>query len=201
MNLLHKIGKKPFIAGLGNIKDIDTAVSSEVDNIFIMDGTVTEVAEIVRYAKQKNKGTFVCIDLIKGLSNIDTESVNFIAKYTGADGIITPKRHLIAEAKRCGIYGILDLFLVDSLSVRNALHHIKTVQPDGIEIKPGIVTKIISLFAENHNIPIISSGFIQTRSEAVQALEAGATSLSVSEQSLWSQTFEDLYNQPIRLIN
>lgn len=190
MNLLHKIGGKPIIAALRNPEEIHMAVASNVDNIFIMGGTIIEVTNAIRLAKENDKGAFVHLDLVRGLSNTDKESVEYIANYMSADGIITPKSHLIREAKKLGLYGILHLFVIDSLSVQNGLKLVETIQPDAIELMPGVVSKTISIFSESHNIPIIGSGLIQTKREVMECLEAGATSLSVSEQSIWSLTFD-----------
>ncbi len=57
---------------------------------------------------------------------------------------------------------------------------------------PGVVPKIITAFTEQYDqIPVIASGLIQTKEEAAKCLEAGATSLSVSETSFWQCEFQD----------
>lgn len=50
----------------------------------------------------------------------------------------------------------------------------------------------MSLLYQIGQRPVIASGLIQTQQEAVAALNAGATSLLVSEPSLWGLSFEDL---------
>lgn len=193
MSLLHKVGQKPIIAAIRNLQDVEKAIESQVDNIFFMGGTVKEIIQAVQLVKQAGKGSFVHVDLIKGLSNTDKETVYFISDYIGADGIVTPKSHLIAEAKKVNLFGILHLFIIDSLALQNGLKAVKNVSPDGVEIMPGVVRKTIAAFADAYdNIPIIASGLINTKEEAVECLEAGATSLSVSEESLWSLTFQNI---------
>ncbi|WP_410513315.1 glycerol-3-phosphate responsive antiterminator [Paenibacillus sp. BR2-3] len=193
MNLLHKVGQKPIIAAVRNLQYVEKAIESQVDNIFFMGGTVKEIINAVQLVKQAGKSAFVHVDLIKGLSNTDKETVSFIADYIGADGIVTPKSHLIAEAKKANLFGILHLFIIDSLALQNGLRAVENVCPDGVELMPGVVRKTIAAFTDAYNhIPIIASGLIHTKEDAVECLEAGATSLSVSEQSLWSLTFQDI---------
>jgi len=193
MSLLYKIGSKPIIAAVRKPQDIELAIESQIDNLFFMGGTIQEIIAAVRLAKEAGKGTFVHPDLIKGLSSTDRETVSFIAEYVGADGIVSPKSHVIKEAKRCGLYGVLHLFVLDSLAFESGLRLIEQVLPDAVELMPGVIPKIIQRFSEAwEEIPIIASGLIQTKAEAELCLQAGATSLSVSEPLLWSLTFEDL---------
>lgn len=85
------------------------------------------------------------------------------------------------------------MFIIDSQALQNGLKAVENVCPDGVELMPGVVRKTIAAFTDAYNhIPIIASGLIHTKEEAVECLEAGATALSVSEQSLWSLTFQDI---------
>lgn len=193
--LLHRVGNNPIIAAVRKHDELEIVLKSAVTNIFFMGGTVKELVSSIQMAKEHGKGTFVHLDLIRGLSSTDRESVEWIAEYAKADGIVTPKSHLIKEAKRFGLYGILHLFIIDSAALENGLKLSRQLEPDGIELMPGVVEKTIRMFSEEfENIPIISSGLIQTKEEAAAALAAGSTSLSVSGQSLWNLTFDQLIN-------
>lgn len=193
MSLLHLIGKKPIIAALRDMADFQKAIDSNVDHIFFMGGDVQQVIKGVRLAKEHNKGSFIHIDLIKGISSTDKETISFIKDYIQADGIVTPKKHLIREANKNELYAIFHLFILDSLSMTNGTSVVESVQPDAIDLMPGVIPKIIDKFAtEFRDIPIISSGLIQTVEEARTSLDAGATALAVSNSELWNLTFEDL---------
>ncbi|MCQ6562948.1 glycerol-3-phosphate responsive antiterminator [Paenibacillus mendelii] len=193
MPLLHRIGQKPVIAAVRSRSDTAAALESGVDNLFFMGGSVTDIIRSVRECAEAEKGAFLHIDLIRGLSSTDKETLPFVKEYVGADGIITPKSHLIKEAGKNGLYAILHLFVLDSLALENGLKLARTTEPDGIEIMPGLMSKVISRFTEElPNIPLIASGLIQTKKEAADSIHAGATALSVSEPSLWPLTFRDL---------
>ncbi len=61
---------------------------------------------------------------------------------------------------------------------------------------PGVIPKVISTFADRFDsIPVIGSGLIHTKDEAELCLQAGATTLSVSEPKLWQLTFDQLNNE------
>lgn len=191
--LLYLIGRKPIIAAIRKPEDTERALRSSVDHLFFMGGSIFELQDMVGRTKQAGKGAFVHVDLIKGLSSTDKEAVRFIAEAVKADGIVTPKPHLIKEAKRYELYAVLHLFVLDSAALLNGLGLVSTVQPDAVEIMPGVVPKVITAFAEaSERIPVIASGLIQTKPEAAAALQAGATALSVSEPSLWDAAYEDL---------
>ena len=57
--------------------------------------------------------------------------------------------------------------------------------PDMMEIMPGVVPKIIEKFKASVNIPIIAGGLIETKKEILDALKAGASSISTSNNKLW----------------
>ncbi|GAA3406104.1 glycerol-3-phosphate responsive antiterminator [Paenibacillus hodogayensis] len=192
MTLLHRIGQKPIIAAIREPDDVQLAIESQVDHLFFMGGTVHDIIHAVRIAKKAGKGTFVHLDLIRGLSSTDKEAVSFIAEYVGADGIVSPKSHQIKEAKKIGLYGVLHLFVLDSLALENGLRLANSLLPDAIELMPGVVPKVIRQFADTlDRVPIIASGLIQTVEEAAESLQAGATCLSVSSKTLWNATFTD----------
>src|SRR5690606_33296931 len=103
---------------------------------------------------------------IRGLSSIDKEVLPFIVEYMGADGIIIPKSHLIKDAQKIGLYAILHFFILDSLALENALKLATKIKPDGIELMPGVVEKVVSRFTEElPDIPVIASGLIETVEE------------------------------------
>lgn len=193
MTLLHRLAQTPIIAAVRSPDRLEDALSSRTANLFIMGGSLNDLLPMVQAAKARGKGAYIHLDLIRGLSSTDKESLEFLRNQIGADGIITPKNHLIKEAKRIGLYAILHLFVIDSMAMANGLSLCQSVRPDGVEIMPGTITKVVSRFAESlPDIPVIASGLIQTLEEATVMLNAGATALSVSEQSLWGLTFADI---------
>ncbi|WP_188993557.1 glycerol-3-phosphate responsive antiterminator [Paenibacillus nasutitermitis] len=193
IRLLYRLADKPVIAALRDLSQLEAALVSGVDICFFMGGSIIEMKDAVARARSENISSFIHIDLVKGLSRSDKEAVDFVAGYIGADGIITPKAHLIQEAKRNGIFAILHVFIIDSLAVRNAMRMVESVQPDAIEIMPGLIPKTIAGFADAfQQIPVIASGLVETPSEAKQCLDAGAMGISTSQRGLWGLTYDQL---------
>lgn len=198
MTLLHKIGSKPIIAAVRKLSELNAAIESDVDNVFFMGGSVSEIVPAVTQVRNAGKHSFIHLDLVRGLSSTDKETIEFVADHIRADGIVTPKSHMVKAAKQAGLYGILHLFVIDSLAVDNGLKMIDQLEPDGIELMPGVIPKVIETYAAaSDTIPIIASGLIRTVDEARTALNAGATSLSVSETALWRKSFQDFFPEGI----
>ena len=83
------------------IKDdegLNKCAESESRVVFILYGDIITIPDIVAKIKTLDKLAFVHIDLISGLSSKEI-SVDFLKKYTQADGIITTKPNLIKRAK------------------------------------------------------------------------------------------------------
>ncbi|MDI4643436.1 glycerol-3-phosphate responsive antiterminator [Cohnella hashimotonis] len=193
MTLLHRLAQSPVIAAVRSQEAGEQALASGAANLFVMDGTVDAVARLAEAARSRGKGVFVHLDLVRGLSSTDKESLVLLRDWIGADGVVTPKAHLIKEAKRIGLHAILHLFVIDSRALSAGLSLAESLRPDAVEIMPGALPKIIGAFADTlPDIPVVASGLIDNPSEAAAALNAGATSLSVSNRSLWALTHKDL---------
>lgn len=93
----------PVIAAVKNDAGLQAAVEmEEIQVIFVLYGDVCTIPEILERIKAAGKKAMVHIDLIAGLSAKEI-SVEFIARQTRADGIITTKPALVRRAKELGI--------------------------------------------------------------------------------------------------
>lgn len=99
--------------------------------VFILYGDICNIADIVDTVKQAGKMALVHLDLINGLSAKDV-AVDFIKKYTKADGIISTKPALIKHAGEIGLTSVLRLFVIDSMAYENIQKHVKGARPDVI---------------------------------------------------------------------
>ena len=115
-------------------------------------------------------------------------ALDYIRKFTQADGIITTKANLIPYARSLGFYTVLRYFVLDSMaleSVEKGSRH-GVVQPDVIEILPGILpAKMIREFNRISRVPIICGGLIRDREDVMQALKGGAAAISTTNQKVW----------------
>ena len=59
------------------------------------------------------------------------------------DGIISTKPQLVKRPRRLGLFGILRIFVIDSMAFGNIRKTVRLLVPDAVEILPGLMPKII----------------------------------------------------------
>ena len=121
----------PVIAAIKDDHGLKECLKSDIQVVFILYGDICNIADIVDTVKQAGKMALVHLDLINGLSAKDV-AVDFIKKYTKADGIISTKPALIKHAGEIGLTSVLRLFVIDSMAYENIQKHVKGARPDVI---------------------------------------------------------------------
>ena len=122
------IEDSPIIAAIKDDEGLKKCLTSESRVIFILYGDICNIPDIVETVKSSGKIAMVHIDLIAGLSSKEI-AVDFIQKYTKADGIITTKPALIKRAKELGLYTILRLFVRSEEHTSELRHMPKSRMP------------------------------------------------------------------------
>lgn len=182
--LLKLLGESPIIAAVKNEKGLEKSLESECRAVFILFGDLVGIRQITDRVKSAGKLAFVHIDLIDGLSARDV-SVDFIARSTGADGIITTKAGLARRAKALGLLAVQRFFVIDSISLSNIEKQMPLPAADLIEILPGVMPKIIRRLAQSTKKPIIAGGLIMSKEDIIAALDAGALAISSTDRDVW----------------
>lgn len=179
----------PVIAAVKSDAGLQAAVEmEEIHVIFVLYGDVCTIPEILEKIKAAGKKAMVHIDLIAGLSAKEI-SVEFIARQTRADGIITTKPALVRRAKELGIFAVLRFFVIDSLALKNIENlemQCGTSRPDFIEVLPGVMPKVLGRIAKVSRIPMIAGGLITEKEDVIAALSAGAIAVSSTNQDVWN---------------
>ena len=178
----------PVIAAVKSDAGLQAAVEmEEIQVIFVLYGDVCTIREILERIKAAGKKAMVHIDLIAGLSAKEI-SVEFIARQTRADGIITTKPALVRRAKELGIFAVLRFFVIDSLALKNIENlemQCGTSRPDFIEVLPGVMPKVLGRIAKVSRIPMIAGGLITEKEDVIAALSVGAIAVSSTNQDVW----------------
>ena len=178
----------PVIAAVKSDAGLQAAVEmEEIQVIFVLYGDVCTIPEILERIKAAGKKAMVHIDLIAGLSAKEI-SVEFIARQTRADGIITTKPALVRRAKELGIFAVLRFFVIDSLALKNIENlemQCGTSRPDFIEVLPGEMPKVLGRIAKVSRIPMIAGGLITEKEDVIAALSVGAIAVSSTNQDVW----------------
>ncbi|WP_296905799.1 glycerol-3-phosphate responsive antiterminator [Thermotoga sp.] len=108
----------PVIPAIRAEKDIEEAIDSPSNLVFLLTGTVANVEEAVYILKRGSKEVFIHVDLVKGLS-LDRYSLEFLRDIVGVDGIISTHILLLKTARKLGLRIVQRVFLVDSSALEN----------------------------------------------------------------------------------
>ncbi len=174
----------PIIAAAKDTTGLARSLTCESQVVFLLFGDICSIGELVEQIKQSGKIALVHIDLIQGLSAKEI-AVDFIKKYTRADGIITTKPPLIKRAKELGLYTVLRFFVIDSLAFSSIAKQLQMARPDIIEVLPALMPKVITHICHLVNVPVIAGGLISDKEDIMTMLSAGAVSISTTSQELW----------------
>ncbi|MCI8482909.1 MAG: glycerol-3-phosphate responsive antiterminator [Lachnospiraceae bacterium] len=174
----------PIIAAVKDFEGIQQCLKSDVKIVFVLFGNMCNIGEIVKQIKQADKMALVHIDLIEGLSSHEI-AVDYISKNTEADGIISTRMNMINRAKELSLYTIFRIFVLDSRAYQSIEKQKKQIKADFIEILPGVMPKIIQKINKLSSQSVIAGGLISDREDVIDALNAGAISVSTTNQDIW----------------
>ncbi len=183
-DLISLFRNNPIIPAVKDENDLAEALKTDNEIIFILTSTITNVAGLVERIKDAGKIAFIHFDLVEGLAR-SVHALDYLAEQTKTDGIITTKTSLVKSARERRIFVIQRFFILDSLSIDSGFKAIKEYRPDAIEILPGLMPKIIKMFAESTNMPVIAGGLITDKDDIMTALGAGACSVSSTQHNIW----------------
>lgn len=182
--LMNLLSDSPVIAAVKNMDGLAKCLQSECRVVFVLFGDLVGIGGIVDRVKSAGKLAMVHVDLIDGLAPREI-AAEFIAKNTGADGVISTRANIVRHAKACGLYTVQRFFVLDSMSLANIGKQMPLENADLIEILPGVMPKIIRQLSQTTGKPIIAGGLIGDKEDIVNALAAGAVAISSTNESVW----------------
>jgi glycerol uptake operon antiterminator len=181
---IELLKENPIIAAVKDAEGLDKSIESDCQIIFVLFGDLVGIADIITKIKNAGKIGVVHVDLIDGLASKDV-AVDFIAKNTSADGIISTRPNIVHRAKACGLLAVQRFFLLDSIALNNIGKQPSLKDADAIEILPGLMPKIIQKLVKSIGKPIIAGGLITDKEDIVNALNAGAVAISSTDHDTW----------------
>lgn len=181
-----KMKKNPIIAGVKDMSKLELALSSDCEIIFLLCGTIFDIKDTVKKAKEKGKMIFIHVDLLDGFSK-DTTALRYISTEICPDGIISTKNSLLKAARSMGLLTVQRVFIIDSLSIGTAVKASEAINPDAVEIMPGIMPRIIRRLASDMKVPVIVGGLVSEKDDVTTALESGALGVSTSSVEIWEE--------------
>ena len=174
----------PIIAAVKDDSGVEKCINCKSKIVFILYGTVSSIAKIVKNLKNAGKIVFVHIDFIDGLAPREA-SIDFLKETTNADGIISTKGALIKHAKHRDMLAIQRFFVLDSISLVNIPKQTVSNNADVVEVLPGLIPRVISRLVQENDTPVIASGLIAEKDDVFHALSAGAIAVSTTNQNVW----------------
>ena len=182
--LANALSLHPVIAAARTEDAVVRAAESPVAAVFLLGGSIANLKSMVKRVHDGGKYAFLHIDLAEGLGR-DDAAVEWCVRELNVDGLISTRPQLIRKASEMGIITIQRLFLMDSSSFAHGQRLLKNTPPDMAEVLPGIAPKAVRQLCAALNKPVIAGGMITERREILEALDAGALAVSVSDERLW----------------
>lgn len=179
------LSANPVIAAVKNEEQLSHALKSECNIIFLLFGDILNISSIVERIVCAGKHAIVHLDLINGLSSREI-AVDFIAKTTKAEGIISTKPMMIRRAKELNLFTVLRIFVIDSMALSNLDRELEIADPNVIEILPGLMPDILKRISSSLSTPIVAGGLISTKQDILSALSAGAVAVSTTNEESWN---------------
>lgn len=184
-NFYDMVEANPVIAAIKDMDGLEKCCRlQDIKVIFILYGDICNITDIVKRVREAGKLAIVHVDLIAGLGTKEI-AVDFIKHQTKADGIISTKPTMIRRAKELGLYTVMRFFILDSISFENIEKQLSVVKPDFIEVLPGVMPKIIRRVCKRVRTQVIAGGLITDKEDIMAALDAGAISVSSTNQKVW----------------
>jgi glycerol uptake operon antiterminator len=182
-NILSSFERAPIVAAIRSEEQLEAALQSKVQNIFILNADILNVGSMVGHIQESGRNAILHIDLVEGLGR-DGKAVDFIVNNIKPDGIITTRtthiKHLVEKT-----FVIQRIFMIDNQSFETGIKTVKNLQPDMVEIMPGIIPQIISNFTKSVSVPVIAGGLVATKEDVIAALRSGAICASTGKADLW----------------
>ena len=189
---LDAIEANPIIAAVKDEQGLANCLRrEELTVIFILYGDIRSIGNIVERIHQAGKIAMVHIDLVTGLSSKEV-SVDYICEDVHADGIISTKKALLQRAHERGLLTVFQFFAIDTQAVISALDNANAIEPNFIEMMPGLLFRQIGQISSITHIPVIAAGLIKKEQEIHEVLAAGAIALSSSTRALWSYQIDEV---------
>ncbi|MBU0437469.1 glycerol-3-phosphate responsive antiterminator [Staphylococcus succinus] len=176
---------KPYILpAVRSMKDLEKLTQTDYKECVLLDTHIGHVKSIMELLKKNHVETYMHIDLIKGMSH-DEFACEYIIQNYHPKGIVSTKTKVINKAKALNTITVFRVFILDSHALNRSIELIKRVEPDFVEVLPGIATKAIQIINEETDTSVIAGGLINDTEEVDVAIENGAKYITTSDRKLW----------------
>ncbi len=155
-----------------------------VNAIFLRHCNLFDLAGPLEQVQKRGFAVYISIDHIDGI-HADNAGLQYLAHALHVQGIVSSHPRTLALGKSLGLETIQRIFALDSTDMEAALESVDNSSVDILDISPAIVVPhIVSKIQDSR--PFIASGLIQTIQQMHTVLRAGAMSVVVAHDELWT---------------
>lgn len=174
---------RPIIINFSNY-ELEKLIKTDYKACVVLDMHIGHLKSIMELLKSHSIECYVHIDLIKGLSH-DEFACEYIIQQYKPKGIVSTKAKVIKKAKMLNTLTIFRVFIIDSQALTRSIELIKKVEPDYVEVLPGVASKAVSKIQQETSASVIAGGLIDEQSEIREAISNGAKYVTTSYEKLW----------------
>ena len=176
--------KENILPAIRNMRDLEKLIKTDYKACVVLDMHIGHLKSIMELLKSHSIECYVHIDLIKGLSH-DEFACEYIIQTYQPKGIVSTKTKVIQKAKSLNKTTIFRVFIIDSQALNRSIRLIQKVQPDYVEVLPGVASKIVKIIKQSTKTEVIAGGLISEKREIEEAVSNGASYVTTSDRSLW----------------
>ena len=184
---MEKIRQR-VIPAARHIADLDHLVKQHFEYAMMLQIHLAQLKYVMDVAHSHRVKLILHADLIQGLKP-DEYGAQYLCQEIKPDGIISTHSQVIETAKKRGVLSIQRVFLLDSHSLETSYRVIRSIQPDYIEVLPGIAPELIQDVVEETRMPVLAGGFLRKPQQVQAAFDAGALAVTTSNRALWDAGF------------
>lgn len=173
-----------ILPAIRDLKDLDRVVKTDYEHIVLLNTHVGQLKSLMKMLKSYDKKVLLHADLVQGLKT-DEYAAQFLCRDIKPFGLVSTRKSILHTAKKSGLLTVQRMFLLDSIALESSFQMFENIQPDCVEVLPGIMPHIISEIKEKTGSTIIAGGLIRTELEARASINAGASAVTTSNKSLW----------------
>ncbi|MFB4160351.1 glycerol-3-phosphate responsive antiterminator [Geomicrobium sp. JSM 1781026] len=173
-----------ILPAVNSMKDFESVMKKEEDYFVVLDVHLSMLATMKEFSLKANKKMLLHADLVQGLKT-DRYAAEYICQVVRPAGVISTRANMLKTAKKNGLLAIQRVFLLDTLALHTSYQTTRTVEPDVLEVLPGILPEYIQKVRTDTGIDVIAGGLISTHEDVAAAIRAGAKAVTTSRKDLW----------------
>ncbi|MEH2509432.1 glycerol uptake operon antiterminator [Nitrobacteraceae bacterium AZCC 1564] len=189
-SLAVRLTRHPVIATLYGAELIDDFIGSEAEISIVANFELRRLQSVIKALTDAKKYPIVNIDSCDGLSQ-DKGGVDYLAEI-GAKGLVSTRVATVQRAKKAGLVSIQKVFVTDRSTFPRSVSALEQSEPNLVQLMPAPMLPHIPAQYRKAMPPIVASGFVCGREDAVSAISNGAIAVSTSDKKLWKLSGQSL---------